>query len=62
MKKIKKSVPVSPTMNYEIKEVAGRLNISDATLCVIAIERLLKDIKKGALKKSDLIGLVLDER
>lgn len=62
MKKVKKTVTVSLATNKEIKAVSGRLNISDSSLMVLAIEKLLLEIKKGALNKSDLIGLVLDEK
>lgn len=64
--KIKKSVSVSEELNQRIKEVTNELNISDNTLIVLAIQKLLrsqviKEIKKGALDKSDLIEMVLYE-
>jgi len=61
-KKIRKTVPVSRVLNYQIKQVSEQLHISDATLINFAIERLLIDIKKNTLKKSDLIGMIVDEK
>ena len=62
MKYIKKTVPVTEAVNYEIKQVSQMLHISDATLMNFAILNLLSSIKKGTLKKSDLLDMILNDR
>jgi hypothetical protein len=60
MKKVRKSVPVTQGMSYELKQVATRLNISQANLIVISIEMMLSSIKKNTVSLSDLVKYVIN--
>lgn len=59
--KIKKTVPISKSLDRQVKSLSKRLNLSTMAFMNIATELLVKQIKNGHISNNDLIKYVISD-